>query len=117
MATARPSANPSTGSSFTTDVAKFIDPNTADPGSHVQRLEILSPDGALHQRIVSPFDADAERFNRREHRSGRISVETILPVRGTWITQYSLFGNWIVHVHLDRATDPVATATLFVGPH
>jgi hypothetical protein len=70
-------------------------------GDHQQRLELIAPDGALYQRLgaeVSSVD-------------GRAQVETRLPVDGTWITEYSLFGRWRVNVYLDQSRVPAATAT------
>ncbi len=83
-------------------------------GSHTQRLELLSPDGALYQRIVGAFDADAARFEGRS-RSDFVPVETLLPVAGTWITDNSLFGDWTVNVYLDGERTPITSATFFVS--
>jgi hypothetical protein len=69
-------------------------------GSHVQRLELFSPDGALYQRFSAPLDNPGTAT----------TLETRLPVGGTWITEHSLFGAWRVLVYLDSNATPVATA-------
>ncbi len=69
-------------------------------GSHVQRLELYSPDGALYQRLSAPLDNPGTAT----------TLETRLPVGGTWITEHSLFGAWRVLVFLDDGATPVATA-------
>jgi hypothetical protein len=69
-------------------------------GSHVQRLELFSPDGALYQRFSVPLDNPGTAT----------TLETRLPVGGTWITEHSLFGTWRVLVYLDNNATPVATA-------
>lgn len=68
-------------------------------GAHVQRLELVTPDGSLYQR----FSSDVESADGRAH------VETPVPVAGTWITEYQLYGTWTVNVYLDGNTTPVAT--------
>jgi hypothetical protein len=85
-------------------------------GSHTQRLELRSPDGALYQRLSAAFDADRVRYEHRGKTPTYIPVETLLPVAGTWITDYSLFGAWTVQVYLDGATTPLASATFFIDP-
>jgi hypothetical protein len=82
-------------------------------GSHAQRLELLSPDGALYQRMVTAFDADALRVASPQ--SNFVPVETLLPVAGTWITDNSLFGDWTVNVYLDQAQTPITSATFLVS--
>jgi hypothetical protein len=73
-------------------------------GQHVQRLELVSPDGSLYQRFVAAFDTDAAKL-----------VETMLPVAGTWITDHSLFGQWTVNVYLDDAQTPFTSASFSVS--
>ncbi len=69
-------------------------------GSHSQRLELFSPDGSLYQRFSTGF-------------VNASSVETDLPVGGTWITEFSLFGAWRVDVFLDSGQMPI-TSNVFV---
>lgn len=70
-------------------------------GTHTQRLELITPDGSVYQR----FTAHVESV------TGTATVETRVPVAGTWITQYSLDGQWKVNVYLDDAVTPVTTDT------
>jgi hypothetical protein len=72
-------------------------------GSHAQRLDLFSPDGSLYQRLSAPF-------------SGAGSVETQLPVGGTWITQHSLFGAWRVEVFLDGGGMPITSGVFVLTP-
>ena len=59
----------------------------------------MTPDGSLYQRFTSDV----------ESADGRTSVETPVPVAGTWITEYQIFGTWTVNVYLDGDFTPVAT--------
>jgi hypothetical protein len=69
-------------------------------GLHSQRLELIAPDGAVYQTLVDDVgDVHGQAF-----------AETRVPVVGSWITQYGLFGEWHVKVYLDEATTPVTTA-------
>ena len=71
-------------------------------GTHSQRIEIFSPDGSLYQRDSTQFAGT--------------SVETRLPVTGSWITQNSLFGAWRVEVFLDSQGMPNATGVFVLTP-
>jgi hypothetical protein len=82
---------------------------------HVQRLELVSPDGSLYQRLQTSFDADTSKLVQRGNQS-YVSVETILPVAGTWITDHSLFGTWTVNVYLDGDTATSRNASFVVNP-
>jgi hypothetical protein len=72
-------------------------------GGHSQRLELFSPDGALYQRFTAPLGSGAPQ-----------TIETRLPVGGTWMTQYSLFGRWSVAVYLDDDTSPATSTGFFL---
>lgn len=72
-------------------------------GPHTQRLELRSPDGSLYQRLTTRVQ-------------GASSVQARLPVGGTWITEYRLFGAWQVDVFLDRSVSPTASATFLLTP-
>ena len=74
----------------------------------VQHLELVSPDGAIYQRLDTRLDAGG--------RSGRGVVETVVPVAGTWITEHSLFGLWTVNVYLDRDHAPLTSASFLINP-
>lgn len=71
------------------------------PGTHVQRLEIRAPDGSLYQRLTNTF-TNVSRDTK---------VLTVLPVGGTWITEYSLVGDWHIDVYMDSGRTPLASYT------
>lgn len=71
-------------------------------GSHTLRLKLFSPDGSLYQRRSAQFTG--------------ASVETQLPVGGTWITEYSLFGAWGVEVYLDGEATPITSGVFVLTP-
>lgn len=70
-------------------------------GQHTQRLELISPDGAVYQTFRTAV----------ESASGQTTVETSVPVAGSWITDYSLFGKWRVNVYLDENARPEGSDT------
>ena len=70
-------------------------------GAHTQQLELITPDGSVYQRFATHVESV----------TGRATVETQVPVAGSWITQFSLEGLWKAKVYLDEAVTPVATAT------
>jgi hypothetical protein len=74
----------------------------------VQHLELVSPDGAIYQRLDTRLDAGTAR--------GRGVVDTVVPVAGSWMTQHSLFGLWTVNVYLDNDQAPTATASFSLNP-
>lgn len=92
------------GQHFTAARVRFLTIRVEWPrlaGSHTQRLDLIAPDGAVYQRFTSPVETV----------EGRATVETRLPVAGTWITEFSLEGRWTVNVYRDSADTPSATAT------
>src|SRR2546425_6993412 len=42
-------------------------------------------------------------------------VQTLLPVNGTWITRYGLYGAWCVEVFFDQSESPVASSRLVIS--
>jgi hypothetical protein len=80
-------------------------------GAQTQRLELFAPDGSLYRRVSAAFDANA-----LPRTQGRVLVQTPLPVGGTWITEYSLFGTWRVDVYLAGQSSPVTTASFVLNP-
>ena len=78
------------------------------PGlTHVQRLELFTPGGALYQVWSRTFESVA----------AATTVETVVPVGGTWITENALFGHWRVDVYLDRDTVPTASEKFHIRRH
>lgn len=43
-------------------------------------------------------------------------METRLPVGGTWITEYYLYGAWRVDVYLDREELPITSEVFVLTP-
>jgi hypothetical protein len=80
-------------------------------GTQTQRLELFAPDGSLYRRVSASFDANA-----LPRTQGRVLVQTPLPVGGTWITEYSLFGAWRVDVYLAGQSAPVTSASFVLNP-
>jgi hypothetical protein len=73
--------------------------------NHRQRLDLVAPDGSLYQSLSRPLiitDVAAP-------------VETLLPVNGTWITRYGLFGTWCVKVFFDEDDAPVSSSRLVIS--
>ena len=85
-------------------------------GTYAQQVTFQSPDGHVYQTITSAF-ATAQgastggtlRFGERDYpvqaagwgANGRVLVTAMLPVAGTFITQYNLAGPWTVRVALN----------------
>ena len=97
------------------------------PGAHTQRLQLYLPDGALYQQFTTALEAGgggkpaAEAHPAHAPRApgaqpGTEQVVTRLPVGGTWITQYSLYGTWRVEVYLDQARTPTVQRTFVLAP-
>jgi hypothetical protein len=74
-------------------------------GHHRQRLELIAPDGSVYQSLSRPLtvsDVDAP-------------VTTVVPVSGTWITRYGLYGSWCVDVFFDQDEKPVASRRVVIS--
>jgi hypothetical protein len=87
-------------------------------GAHVQRLEIRAPDGSLYQRRTQPFTASRAGLL---HVGGDplqrgTPVRGVLPVGGTWITEYSLVGTWQIDLYLDDSRTPIASRSFELTP-
>ncbi len=85
-------------------------------GAHVQRLELRAPDGSLYQRLTRPFDTRTSVLKKRGAHQRGVPVETLLPVGGTWITEYSLVGSWQIDLYLDNSRTPVASKSFQLTP-
>jgi hypothetical protein len=73
--------------------------------NHAQRLDLIAPDGSLYQsfpRLVTVADNGTP-------------VETRVPVNGTWITRYGLYGGWCVELFLDGEDAPVSGTRLVIA--
>ena len=71
-------------------------------GSHTQRLQFFAPDGSLYQGFSTQLGSSAP--------------ETQLPVGGTWISEFSLWGAWRVEVFLDSGMMPITTGVFVLIP-
>jgi hypothetical protein len=83
------------------------------PGSHVVVLEVIRPDGYLHDTLYAPFDVGSAvtRGGVLTEMGWRLVLE--LPVAGTAIDEYSLTGTWSTHVLLDVVAGPALYETTF----
>jgi hypothetical protein len=73
--------------------------------NHAQRVDLIAPDGTLYQslsRLVTAGDNGGQ-------------VETRVPVNGTWITRYGLYGSWCIEVFLDEESAPVASSRVVIA--
>ena len=71
-------------------------------GTHTQRLRLFSPDGSLYQGFSTGV--------------GSSPTETQLPVSGTWISEFSLWGAWRVEVFLDGQQMPITSGVFVLTP-
>lgn len=85
------------------------------PGTHVQRLEIRAPDGSLYQRRTQKFKTAASHVGGDALQRGT-PARTVLPVGGTWITEYSLVGTWRIDLYMDNSRTPIATYSFELTP-
>lgn len=67
----------------------------ADAGVHVQKLELVAPDGSVDQRFTREVEVTAAQPS-----------ETRIPAAGTWITRHALRGSWRVAAYVDDASSP-----------
>ena len=73
--------------------------------NHRQRVELVAPDGSVYQslsRSLTTADSAAP-------------VATMVPVSGTWITRYGLYGAWCVDVFFDQDEKPVASRRVSIS--
>ena len=62
-----------------------------------QRIELFTPSGHLYQAFAAEVDQDI--------------METSVPVGGTLITQYGLYGEWCLELYVEGVGSPVARKT------
>lgn len=67
------------------------------PGTHVQKLELVSPSGEPYQQLETRFDTRTVK----QTRLGQTMLRSSIPIAGSWIQQRSVAGNWKVNVYLD----------------
>lgn len=71
-------------------------------GTHEATFEIFSPGSAPYQTMTVSFSGSAP--------------SVALPVMGTFITQFSLYGTWSVSMFLDGSGTAAATTTFTIQP-
>lgn len=85
-------------------------------GTYVEQVAFITPDGSIYQVLTLPFTTpglhgpeEVEVAGRRhkvkrakKFGEGETEVLAVLPVAGTYITQYNLSGRWTVKVSLDN---------------
>jgi hypothetical protein len=111
------------------DLLVLVEYRALTPGPHTQRLLLYLPEGALYQQFTTAFESGeaakgqapalpaSGRAPQAHHEElGMEQVTTRLPVGGTWITQYGLYGTWRVEVYLDQARTPAAQRTFVLEP-
>jgi hypothetical protein len=76
---------------------------------HQQRLELYAPDGSLYRRFATAFTGAGRKAT---------SVETVVPVVGTAMSDAGLYGDWCALVFLDDDDTPVVARSFeLVKPH
>lgn len=78
------------------------------PGSFVQRLELRAPDGSLYQRHTQKVKVGSITSHVGGDPRGT-RARMVMPVGGTWITEYSLVGTWTVELYMGNARTPAAS--------
>ena len=86
-------------------------------GTYAQQVTFETPGGHVYQRVISAFDTESGSAGRTvevdgraypvhtvRRSGGRVFVTTLLPVAGTFITQYNMAGVWTVKVSLNGET-------------
>jgi len=77
-------------------------------------VKLFTPRGSLYQVLQAKADAEStSTAARRRGRSARALV-ALVPVAGTQITTYALFGEWRAEVYLDAADAPCTRTLEFV---
>jgi hypothetical protein len=77
-----------------TDAVYFVADLAASQGTHTAAFEVHDPLGNVYQRTTQPF----------EIATAHAQVIEVLPVNGTWISQYDMAGQWSCHLFIDDAS-------------
>ena len=90
-------------------------------GPHLYTLFIFMPGGLPYGYIQSTFTATecTSVFGGTcsvETTSGGIRVWTSMPVAGTMIQQFQLYGTWRADVHIDGSAGPTASTNFEIEP-
>jgi hypothetical protein len=73
--------------------------------NHRQRLELMTPDGSVYQSLSRQLTIT----------DGVAPVATSVPVSGSWITRYGLYGSWCVDLFFDQDEKPVASGRVVIS--
>jgi hypothetical protein len=68
----------------------------------IQRIELFTPRGHLYQSFPAEVDQDM--------------METSVPVGGTLITQYGLYGEWCLELYVEGVRTPLARKSFVLVP-
>ncbi len=83
------------GTSFAVSTARDIAIRTSwkglTSGQHHQKTVLMLPDGSIYQTFETDFKITGKQS----------TIESVLPVAGSWIQQRGLKGNWTVAIYLD----------------
>ncbi len=66
-------------------------------------VKLFTPRGSLYQVLQAKADADSTASAARRRSRFARSLVAVLPVAGTQITTFALFGEWRAEVYLDAA--------------
>lgn len=94
----------------------FVVSISADAASRPVQVRLFSPRGRLYQvldALVDENTTEGVEGRRRSRRHVR-SLVARLPVSGTQITTYAMFGTWRAEVYLDGADTPCTRPMEFV---
>ena len=90
------------------------------PGDHVQDLKLILPNGDVYQVLHTAFTTSPSNTHGRVRAlatEGGHALDTVLPVRGTWIQQFSMTGTWSVQMLLDGNQVQTAKFTFTATSH
>ena len=76
-------------------------------GNHIQKLEVLVPNGGLYQQTTTAFAISSDT-------NQPFIATRNLPVAGTWIQQRQITGEWTARVSLDGQV--IASQTVQLTP-
>ncbi len=77
-----------------TDAVYFVAEVSSSHGSHTAAFEVHDPFGNIYQRTTRSFDVGDSQAEAIE----------VLPVNGTWISQYAMTGQWTCQIFIDDAS-------------
>jgi hypothetical protein len=89
------------------DLGLSVEWKNVPAGTHSQQIALVQPNGVVYQTVSHGFSVPDGTI-------GSPSLEDVIPVAGTFITQRSLTGQWSVEISLDGAT--VGNQTFQIEP-